>query len=217
MSRDVNHIWLFGIAPNHQGLWHDHRNRVSWRVLPLVPGCQRFEDGFIYGLGKMLQVYSLLHHTKLALTNLDPNSPSHMHDMINRREALESYTGQLIQNVGRACSGRVRADGEDQRLHQLHAKATQNLNYVQRLIQSGCIKVWRLPRNMYLAHIHAAWGWVQEVNSFGGLPATAPEAGNRVQKAAFEVKRKAYLSLLSTLGWASGKWFRLMIHTCDST
>ncbi|OLP73356.1 hypothetical protein AK812_SmicGene47431, partial [Symbiodinium microadriaticum] len=120
MSRDVNHIWLFGIAPNHQGLWHDHRNRISWRVLPLVPGCQRFEDGFIYGtlegrpmegppfgndLGKMLQVYSLLHHTKLALTNVDPNFPSHMYDMINRREALESYTGQLIQNVAKACGG----------------------------------------------------------------------------------------------------------------
>ena len=65
---------------------------------------------------------------------------------------------------------------------------------------------------MYLAHMHAAWGWAKEVNSFGGLPATASEFGSRVQKAAFEVKRKAYLNLLCTVGWASGRWSRPIIQ-----
>ena len=77
----------------------------------MVPGSQRNLGGFIYGTlegrphgsgpfgndeGKAIQLYPLLHHTRLALTGLDPVWPSHMYDMMNRKQALQDYTFQLL-------------------------------------------------------------------------------------------------------------------------
>ena len=44
------------------------------------------------------------------------------------------------------------------------------------------------------------------------LRPTSRTSGNRVQKEAFEIKRKAYLNLLCILGCASGRWSKLIIQ-----
>ena len=114
-------MWLFGIRCNGHGVWHDRQNGFKWRVLPLVPGSQRNLGGFIYGTlegrphgsgpfgndeGKAIQLYPLLHHTRLALTGLDPVWPSHMYDMMNRKQALQDYTFQLLGHLHQATGGR---------------------------------------------------------------------------------------------------------------
>ncbi|CAE7462712.1 unnamed protein product [Symbiodinium sp. CCMP2592] len=224
MARDENHVWLFGIRCSGHGVWHDRRNGFKWRVLPLVPGSQRNLGGFIYGSlegkphgsgpfgndeGKAIQLYPLLHHTRLALTGLDPVWPSHMYHMINRKQALQDYTFQLLGRLHQATGGRfetrVRASAA-QSLAELLPGAMLNLDYVKKLMETGLIQIKRISLQEFKAHVLAAWAWAEAGDCFGGMAAQGPDTNDPGQVALFKGKRVIYLNLLATLGFASGKW-----------
>ena len=140
MARDAGFIWLFGVHPNTNGVWHDATNQFRWRVLPLLPGLQRGSGGWIYGtlegrcqgpfgndVGKVIQVYPLWRHTRLASTDLQPTWPHKMVDLTNRHTALQLYTCRLLANLERASGGRVevrvKANQEEQTLLDLLPEA----------------------------------------------------------------------------------------------
>ncbi|CAE7228926.1 unnamed protein product [Symbiodinium sp. CCMP2592] len=224
MARDENHVWLFGIRCSGHGVWQDRRNGFKWRVLPLVSGSQRNLGGFIYGTlegkphgsgpfgndeGKAIQLYPLLHHTRLALTGLDPVWPSHMHHMINRKQVLQDYTFQLLGRLHQATGGRfetrVRASAA-QPLTELLPGAMLTLDYVKKLMETGLIQIKRISLQEFKTHVLAAWAWAEAGDCFGGMAAQGPDTNNPGQVALFKGKRVIYLNLLATLGFTSGKW-----------
>ena len=112
MARDENHVGLFGIRCNGHGVRRDRQNRFKWRMLPLVPGSQRNLGGFIYGtldraLSVMMQAKPYRYIPSCNIQ--DPVWPSHMYHMINRKQALQDYTFQLLGHLHQAAGGRFEA------------------------------------------------------------------------------------------------------------
>ena len=167
--------------------------------------------------GKCIQLYSLLHHTRLSLTKLDIPWPHHMHHISSRKEALQAYTAQLLGQLDKACGGRVevrtqafggpgaqaRPLGELWQFHQMF------FNHVQDLLHQGKIQIKKIPVEEARAHIIAAWQWAEAGQCFHGIAAAGPHT--QAQAVAFEGKKTIFFNLVATLGWASGKWQRQLL------
>ena len=219
MIKEEGVMWLFGLPANQNGTFIDHPNNLKWRVLPLMPGAQGALGGYVYGTlegkplasgpfgspeCKMFQVYSLIHHTRLALTSMEIQYPSRPQDMANKKKALLQYTQQLLDHADRACGGRVevRVKAPNDTPHSfkdLWPYGQMLLQHVQEMIHKGVIQIKKLPVDEAKAHIMAAWDWAEKSNTFRAHQEGDPS---------FETKKLIYFNLVSSLGFASGKWQR---------
>ena len=190
MIKEEGVMWLFGLPANQNGTFIDHPNNLKWRVLPLMPGAQRALGGYVYGTlegkplasgpfgspeCKMFQVYSLIHHTRLALTSMEIQYPSRPQDMANKKKALLQYTQQLLDHADRACGGRVevRVKAPNDTPHSfkdLWPYGQMLLQHVQEMIHKGVIQIKKLPVDEAKAHIMAALGLGREVQHLQGSP-----------------------------------------------
>ena len=177
MMRDPEAIWLFGMRVNDSGTYFDNQNSLKWRVYPLVPDCQfgsSTDNGWIFGTleckplhaafgndeGKLIQLYSLLHHTRLALTSLQPNFPTRMFHMQDKLDPLREFTALLHEHLPRSGGGRkevrsqrVRAATADECM----ASVGPHMKYIDDMFADGHIRLMRLPHTEYWLCVDGAW------------------------------------------------------------
>ena len=228
MFRDPHNFWLFGIKPGPSGTWKDTQNGVTWKVYPMCPLSQLskpdFKEGWIFGSleckvdgqivwgtdqGKVATLYSLLHHTKLALTRLQPEFPIHMHSLYNREAALQNFTHALLADLGKAGGGRIEVrckshSGAATTAAQVAPQARLFTAYMRDLCAAGHLKIMKLNLPEFQAGLQASWEWCRQANCFSGSHGSSPVP---------EEKLLPYLFLLSHLGFLSGRWSRPVQHS----